>query len=98
MVFTLNRSFAPYYKWVFRAMRQLERLSDLADTLEFLLTEPAPEGMKSELVEDICRRIITELEHQKLTTVKSDYLENHAMELMNRIVNQEIASLHPMEG
>ena len=28
----------PYYKWSFRAMRGLSRLSDLADALEYLLT------------------------------------------------------------
>jgi hypothetical protein len=38
MIYLLNRKHMPYYKWAFRGMQELERLGDMKDALEFLLT------------------------------------------------------------
>ena len=38
VVFLLNERYMPFYKWSFRAMRALPELSELAETMECLLT------------------------------------------------------------
>ena len=39
--------YMPYYKWSFRAMRQLPKLSLLAETMEFLLTTDNSEELSA---------------------------------------------------
>ena len=98
MIFLLNCRFAPYYKWQFRAMRQLPKLSYLADTLENLLTKESAHAEKSAAIAYICSEIISELAAQKLSAVQDDYLEPHAFELNRQITRQEIRALHIMDG
>lgn len=97
-LFLLNHAFGCYYKWLFRAMRALPRLGDLADALEFLLTGNADSAAKTEVVELIATQIIAELKRQQLVSGSGNDLENFAFELQCAIVNREIASLHIMEG
>lgn len=98
MIFLLNHSHAPYYKWVFRAMRNLEQLSRLADALEFILSAEADAGLKSSVIEDTCAVIIAFLRSEGLSDSRSGYLEQHAFEVTERIENSEIRSMHIMEG
>ena len=98
MIFLLNCRFAPYYKWQFRAMRQLPKLSFIADDLENLLIKETAPAEKSETVQRICSAVISELAAQKLSAVQDDYLEPHAFEMAKQITNQEIRALHIMEG
>ncbi len=98
MVFLLNRAHAPYYKWIFRAMGQLERLSELKDALEFLLVGENDSTLKEGVIEDICAQVIQELSRQELTDSSSDYLEAHAFEVQERIENRTLRAMHVMEG
>ena len=47
-VFLLNGAYQPYYKWAFRAMRELPRLSLLAELMEYLLTTDNDAEMAAE--------------------------------------------------
>ncbi len=99
-VFLLNRRHMPYYKWQFRAMEELEILGELKEALEFLLTgenDEAGQKLKGELVEDICAQVVKELKRQGLTCGSWDYLEPHALDLMEHIENPQIRALHVME-
>ena len=98
MIFLLNDRFSPYYKWQFRALRQLPRLACLADDLETLLLRELPFKEKAALIEAIAAQIISELAAQKLSAAQGNYLEPHAFALMSQITDQRIASLHIMEG
>ena len=98
MIFLLNDRFAPYYKWQFRALRQLPKLSPLADALETLLLREESIEEKSAVIEAVSAGIITELTAQKLSAAQGNYLEPHAFYLMSQITNQEIRALHVMEG
>ena len=100
-VFLLNRRHMPYYKWSFRAMRELPLLSDMAEPLEFLLTgENGGEGdaLKLQLVEDICASVLRQLCAAQLCSGEGAYLEKHAFEILSRIENPAIRALHIMEG
>ena len=98
MVFLLNRRHEPYYKWVFRAMAKLDKLSSLKDALEFLLLGENDSRLKEGVIEDICASVITEMRAQELTDSPSDYLEDHAFEAQERITSRSIRAMHIMEG
>lgn len=98
MIFLLNRAHAPYYKWIFRAMRNLSQLSSLADALEFILSAEADAELKFSVIEDTCAVIIRFLHSEGLSCSSSDYLEQHAFEIAGRIQNSEIRAMHIMEG
>ena len=69
-VFMLNGVYQPYYKWSFRAMRALPRLSLTAELLEYLLTtdnEADTAEEKYSVMEGIAADIIEELRGQGLT-------------------------------
>ncbi len=101
MIYLLNRKHMPYYKWAFKGMEGLEKLGDMKDALEFLLTgEQDQDGImiKTGVIEDICAGIVSEMKKQDLTDINSDYLEPHAFSVMEHIENAQIRSLHVMEG
>jgi len=98
MIFLLNNRYMPYYKWAFRAARDLETLSDLAETLESLLTGQIPEEKIPARIEEISAEVIRELKTRGLTDGPWDYLEPHAMEVMEHIRDSELRNMHVMEG
>lgn len=53
---------------------------------------------KIQLIEEICRRIITELEQQELITRSSDYLGTYPQEILQKIADPELKSLHVLIG
>lgn len=98
MIHLLNGAFPPYYKWLLKSLRALPVLGDMAAPLEFLLADDAPDNLRQDVVEDICRRIASVLRERGLSDSPETFLEAHAMELMKRIENREIRALHIMEG
>ncbi len=98
MVFLLNCRFAPYYKWVFRAMRDLPKLGGLSGNLTALLTGHESDSVKMERIEAFCAEIATELRAQGLSDSEDVYLEPHAFAVQSGIIDQEIRALHIMEG
>ena len=96
-VFLLNDSYKPYYKWSFRAMRALPRLSITAELLEYLLTTDNEEETASEkyaVMEGIAADIIGELQAQGLTQAVCGDLEKHAYSVNDRISDAQIRNLH----
>ena len=90
----------PYYKWCFRAMNSLEKLSNMKEALGFLLTaenNKSGQKIKAQVIEDICATVIKELKAQCLSDGNWDYLEAHGFEIMERIENPQIRNLHIME-
>ena len=68
-VFLLNGVYQPYYKWSFRAMRELPKLALTAELLEYLLTtdnEPDTAEEKYRVMEGIAADVIGELREQGL--------------------------------
>ena len=95
MVFLLEKRHAPYYKWIFRAMRELPSLSFIAVKLEDLIVKPSDETLMIELeIENIASDIIAELKKQKITDATCNYLESHAYSINDKIENSEIRNLH----
>ncbi len=96
-VFLLNDVYQPYYKWSFRAMRALPRLSITAELLEYLLTtdnEDKTRGEKYEVMEGIAADVIGELQEQGLTRAVCGDLEKHAYSVNDRISDAQVRNMH----
>ena len=99
VIFLLNKKYMPYYKWSFRALKDLELLSELSDQLEYLIssTNTKKESeLKIEIIENIASLVIKELEKQSLTRASSNNLVNHAYSVNDRIKDSEIRNLNVM--
>lgn len=89
--YLLNRGYMPYYKWAWRGLENLERLSELKPLFEQALSS---EGERESVVEEICARLLEELKRQNLTYGEEMFLELHverileAKEEMNPIIEQ----------
>ncbi|MBQ2274596.1 MAG: DUF4037 domain-containing protein [Clostridia bacterium] len=93
-VFILNRAYAPYYKWRYRAMKNLPKLSHIADDLATLFSSQNQQY----LVEKICTDIREELVKQNLSTSKEEFLEPHAFQIFSKIQDRELKAMHILEG
>ena len=96
-VFLLNGVYMPFYKWRFRAMRSLPKLSLLAETMEYLLTtdnEPTLAETKYDMIEDAAADVIDELQAQGLTRAICGDLEKHAYSVNDTIADGDVRNLH----
>lgn len=98
-IFLLNRRYMPFYKWSFRAMRELAILPELADSLEFLISsdnEADTVNTKCAVIEDISGLIIEQLKKQDLTDLSCDDLEKYAYSVNDRISDSTLRTAHIM--
>ena len=96
-VFLLNRRYQPYYKWRFRALREQETLSELAQPMEQILTtgnDVESAKRKALQIDRICSAIRSELAAQALSDVQAEDLERHAYAVNDTIENAELRNLH----
>lgn len=100
-VFLLNKRYMPYYKWSFRALSDLPRLSELYSPLEYLISSGNSEGEvgeKSRIVEEVAGQIIALLNADGLSDYCGSELEGHAYAVNNRIASEGIRNLHILYG
>lgn len=93
VIFLLNKKFMPYYKWSFRALSELEKLSQLSYSLEYLISSENNESnskLKYDMIEDIASLIIEELKAQDLSDAICGDLEKHAYSVNDRIADSSI--------
>ncbi len=100
LVYLINGSYAPFYKWALRGMKSLEIFPGFAEKLSYLLTGGYSDEeikKKQEIIEKICLDVADYLRNAGLSHNKSEFLEPHAYEIRNKIKNPEIRLLHVME-
>lgn len=96
-VFLLNGKYMPYYKWSFRAMRNLEHFSAFSDSFEYLLTsenDSVTAEVKLGVIEDISSLIIEYLIDSKMTKAICGDLEKHAYSVNDSIEDANIRNLN----
>ena len=101
VLFLLNRSYQPYYKWVFRALRSLPIQPWQAELLEFLICSDNEEEMAAEkyqVIEGMASDIIDELKAQGLTDAICGDLEKHAYSVNDRIEDGDLRNMHILAG
>ncbi len=99
VIFLLNKKYIPYYKWSFRALKELPKLSEFYYELEYLISSSNTEKetkLKEEIIEKISGSIITELKKQELIDTFSVNLERQAYSVNEKIENPEIRNLNIM--
>ena len=97
VIFLLNGKYQPYYKWSFRALRELETLSIEAEIMEYLLTTNNESEMAEEkyyAIEGIASDIIDMLIDRALTKANCGDLEKHAYSVNDSILSSEIRNMH----
>ena len=96
-IFLLNRVYKPYYKWCFKALRSLPKLSIEAEIMEYLITtdnSPELSEEKYYAIEGIAVDIIDELSEQNLTKAICGDLEKHAYSVNDSVSDDYIRNLH----
>ena len=96
-VFLLNRTYMPYYKWCFRALKALPGGEDLGRSLEWLLTTDNSGALAEDkyfCMEGIASDVIDLLQEQKLTEAVCGDLEKHAYSVNDGIRESNIRNLH----
>lgn len=96
-VFLLNRKYMPYYKWSYRAMRNLEHFSTFSDSFEYLLTsenDSVTAEVKLGVIEDISSLIIEYLIDSNMTKAICGDLEKHAYSVNDSIKDADIRNLN----
>ena len=97
VIFLLNNTYQPYYKWCFRALRALPKLSLEAEIMEYLLTTGNGSDTAEEkyyAIEGIAADVIDELAEQGLTKAICGDLEKHAYSVNDGIADGDIRNLH----
>lgn len=97
MVYILNRSYSPFYKWAHRGIRNLPILSETYDLFAALCRDYSGRDayrFREEIIEAICVLVKNELVKQQLTDLDDDFLQNHCVGMMQRIRDDSIRGLH----
>ena len=98
MVFLLNKTFRPYYKWAFRAMKELPIIGSQAARLLLLIAETGSldEGgtaQRQKYMSELCGIFIRELETQNLAQSDDWFLTTQGEEVQSLIVDEFLRSL-----
>ena len=91
-VFLLNRALMPYYKWQFRAMRDLPKLSGLEPALVSLIGGSGAGDMmeKYMAIENIASAVIEELQAQGITEAVCSDLSKHANSVNDHVADSAL--------
>lgn len=96
--FLLQNRYSPYYKWSFRALRQLFGMGHLAEKLSFLLSGDIHDKtcieQKYDTIEEIASDIITALQNQGITKAICGDLEKHAYSVNDMISDGYIRNMN----
>lgn len=89
MVYLLNRTYAPFYKWMHRGMKGLAVLPGIREILNVLVDYPSGDERIPQTIEMIVAMIIAEMKKQGLTSGEDNYLDNHTDRILKSIPQKE---------
>ena len=96
--FTLNRRYMPYYKWSFRALRELPggdvAAAELSEILSGSIQNDEEMERKYMVIESVASDVTEALQEQQLTDAICGDLEKHAYSVNDRITDGNIRNLH----
>ncbi|MCQ2455641.1 MAG: DUF4037 domain-containing protein [Clostridia bacterium] len=96
--FLLRDRYMPYYKWSFRAFRELIGAKELSEKLSFLLfgdnRDTAVAKRKYNTIEEIASETITELQERQLTDAICADLEKHAYSVNDKIADSIVRNMN----
>lgn len=96
--FLLQDRYMPYYKWSFRALRELIGTKELSEKLSFLLfgdnRDNAAAERKYDTIEEIASETISILQEKELTEAICCDLEKHAYSVNDRIQDSTVRNMN----
>ena len=101
IIFLLNGEYMPYYKWSFRAMKDLPLFAELGESLGFLLlsdNEKETSRLKETVVGDIASLLIGELKKRRLSSYSGIDLDGHGYSVRETVRNAELRTMNVMAG
>lgn len=99
--FLLHGKYMPYYKWQFKALRDLPNGEFIADSLEFLIsTDNGAENadIKNEIINSVAEKIISILKQNEITKATCNDLEKHAYSVNDFIKDGSLRNSHILSG
>ncbi len=100
-IYLLNRRYEPFYKWVYRGLRELQYLSELEPSLIALTELDNSKGnaeLKLGMIEDIAAILAAEYRRQGISSSENADLEAQAVMIQNTVKDVNIRNMHIMEG
>ena len=95
--FLLERKYTPYYKWSFRALREISKeYCDIARNIELLISSANEQELvekKKDIIENICSIVANKLLEQNLTCSRTSDMERQAYEINDYIKDAEIRNM-----
>ncbi len=89
MVYLLNRTYAPFYKWMHKGMGSLRVLPEIKEILNALVELSIGNERIPQTIEIIVSLIIAEMKKQGLTSGEDNYLDNHTDNILRSIPEKE---------
>lgn len=90
IIFLLEKRYRPFYKWLYRALRELSPLGERAYRILLRLSEASDIRDEQSAVEELCALIVSELRQRQLSASTSDFLMEHCSELLSGITDQRL--------
>jgi hypothetical protein len=90
LVFLLNRRYAPFYKWMHRAVKPVPVLGESTHRLLAELVASYGFAKKNRIIEEICASLAGELRRTALSDSPSDFLLDHGPSVQERIRDPEL--------
>jgi hypothetical protein len=92
LVFLLNRRYAPFYKWMHRALLDLPLLGRRIHGMIDDLSRERDERVKGPMIEAMCALLVETLRREGLSDSQSDFLLDHAHSVHARIEDTELGA------
>jgi len=92
LVFLLNRRYAPFYKWLHRAVGELPLLGRAVQTHVAVLLDDRSADTRAAKMEEIAALLAAEIRRQDLSNSTSDFLLDHAPLVQERISDTVLRS------
>ncbi len=89
MVYLLNRTYAPFYKWMHRGMEKLRVLPEIREILNMLVDFPMGDERIPQTIEMIVALIIAEMKKQGLTSGEDNYLDHHTDRILRSLPEKD---------
>lgn len=84
LVYLLNRSYAPFYKWMHRGLHELSTGGEIGDMLG-LLYQTDSETDRILIIEAVCNILVQILNEKGLSRGQDNFLQSHVEEVLGRL-------------
>ena len=93
LVYLLNRSYAPYYKWLLRGIAGLPTLGKFMFEKITAIVKSNDHEQKRGIIDDICAAVVGELQHEGLSDSNSRFLVDHGPVVHDKIVDANLRKM-----